>query len=95
MSSQYLAPILAYVIVANPATYKLTAGILGSWIANSEGTAKLGGLVLHAIVFLFLASLLASLLPKKAGFTSRPAGAAALPDLEGSPLVRISGVTNA
>jgi hypothetical protein len=69
MTWDYLIPIISYVIVANPATYKLTAGILGKWIADANGTAQIGGLILHAIVFLFLTSFLLALFrPKKDGF---------------------------
>lgn len=65
----YLIPIISYVIVANPATYKLTAGLLGKWIADANGTAQIGGLILHAIVFLFLTGFLLALFrPKKDGF---------------------------
>jgi hypothetical protein len=37
--------------------------VAGSWVATPEGTAKLGGLVLHAIVFVLLVSLLMRLFP--------------------------------
>ena len=65
----FLIAIVSYVIVANPATYKLTAGILGKWIADSNGTAQIGGLILHAVVYLFLTGFLLALFrPKKDGF---------------------------
>ncbi len=66
--NQYIAPILAYVIVAHPVTYKLTSSFLGTWVASPDGAAKLGGLLLHAVVYLFLAALLIRLMsPKKEG----------------------------
>jgi len=53
-----LTPALAYIVVAHPKTYELTRGIAGSWVATQDGLAKTGGLVLHAIVFILLVSLL-------------------------------------
>jgi hypothetical protein len=91
---EFLPPVLAYVVVANPATYKLTSKVLGGWVSSPDGAAKLGGLVLHAIVFLFLLSLIYKLFfPRMSGYmhagwgkghdiTSR--GGA--DSLEGSPL---------
>jgi hypothetical protein len=58
-----LLPAIAYMIVASPETYKLVRSIAGSWVATPEGTAKLGGLVLHAIVFVLLVTLLMRLFP--------------------------------
>lgn len=46
--------ILAFLIAANPAVYRATRGVLGSWVATQEGTAKFGGLILHAIVLVLL-----------------------------------------
>lgn len=54
----YLTPTLAFVLVANPKTYELTRSVLGSWVASQDGLAKTGGLILHAIVFILLVSLL-------------------------------------
>jgi hypothetical protein len=34
--------------------YKLTRSLGGDWIAASDGCAKMGGLILHAIVFALL-----------------------------------------
>ena len=53
-----LTPALAYILVAHPKTYELTRSIAGSWVATQDGLAKTGGLVLHAIVFVILVSLL-------------------------------------
>jgi len=61
----YVLPAVAYMIVASPQTYQMVRSVAGSWVATPEGTAKLGGLILHAIVFVLLASLLMSLFPKK------------------------------
>jgi hypothetical protein len=53
----YIVPAVLYALVASPATYQATRKVLGSWVATSEGTAKFGGLILHAIVFILLATL--------------------------------------
>ena len=54
----YLTPALAFFLVANPKTYEMTRGVFGSWVATQDGCAKTGGLILHAAVFILLASLL-------------------------------------
>ena len=58
----YLTPALAFFLVANPKPYELTRSVLGSWVATQDGVAKTGGLILHAFVFILLASLLMRLL---------------------------------
>lgn len=58
MSSQLILPLVAYLLVASPAGHKATRSVLGSWVATPEGTAKLGGLLLHGIVFILLVSFL-------------------------------------
>lgn len=58
----FVVPIATYVAVSNPATYKLTSGILGQWVANSAGTPNIGGLILHAIVFILLTGFLLGIL---------------------------------
>jgi hypothetical protein len=60
---------LVFAIVASPETYKLTRSIGGDWIASSDGAAKLGGLLLHAIVFVILSKLIYKMLKaKKSGY---------------------------
>ena len=59
-----LLSIVAFLIVANPETYKLTRSILGAWVATPEGTAKTAGLVLHALVFVLVMWLLKTLYKK-------------------------------
>ena len=49
--------LICFLIAANPAVYRATRSVLGGWIATPEGTAKLGGLILHAVVFIMLVSL--------------------------------------
>jgi hypothetical protein len=62
-----------YVIVANPATYKIVRGILGNWVASADGVATLAGLVLHAFVYVILTGLVLYLLmPKSSGYSPGP-----------------------
>jgi uncharacterized membrane protein YhiD involved in acid resistance len=60
----FIVPGVAFAIVSSPATYQLTRGIAGSWIASAEGAATPAGLFLHTLVFLFLLFLLGKYLPK-------------------------------
>ena len=53
---------LTFIAVSHPATYRATRGVLGSWVATQEGLPKMGGLVLHAIVFLLVLQLLWTLM---------------------------------
>jgi len=69
MSLNYLVPFALYVAVASPATYKLTRGVAGSWIASAEGLATVPGLLLHALVFVLVAGYLMRLLnPRASGY---------------------------
>ena len=54
----FILPLVLFFIFANPATFKLLRGILGGWVASPEGLPKLGGLVLHAVVFVLLVGFL-------------------------------------
>jgi uncharacterized membrane protein YhiD involved in acid resistance len=67
----YVIPFLAYVIVANPATYKAVRGILGGWVASAEGLATFPGLLLHALVFVLLVGFLMRVVPRISGFETR------------------------
>jgi hypothetical protein len=67
----YVIPFLAYVLVANPATYKAVRGILGGWVASAEGLATFPGLLLHALVFVLLVGFLMRVVPRISGFETR------------------------
>lgn len=88
MSLNYLVPFVLYAVIASPATYKLTRGVAGSWIASAEGLATVPGLLLHALVFVLVVGYLMRLLnPRASGFgheTRRKGLGAALPDLVGT-----------
>jgi hypothetical protein len=42
---------LLFFLIANPATFQVMRGILGSWVASDGGCPTGPGLVLHAIVY--------------------------------------------
>ena len=65
-----IVPLLTFVLVANPMAFKFTRGIFGDWVAGPEGLATIPGLLLHALVFLFLVKILGS---GRSKFTSRGA----------------------
>jgi hypothetical protein len=63
-----MSPVISavlFAIVASPETYKLTRSLGGDWIASSDGAAKMGGLILHAIVFVILSKLVWKMLKKQ------------------------------
>lgn len=65
----YIVPAVLYALVASPATYQATRKVFGNWVATYDGTAKIGGLILHAIVFILLATLAMRYFPsKRSGF---------------------------
>lgn len=65
-----LLTVASFVAVSHPATYKTTSKFLGSWIATPDGLPKMGGLILHAVVFIFLVGLLMTLFRgKRSGFS--------------------------
>ena len=50
-----LVPFAVFFAVANPATFKLTRSIAGSWVAAADGLPTTAGLLLHALVFVIVA----------------------------------------
>ena len=63
-----MSPIVSavlFAIVASPEMYKLTRSLGGDWIATSDGCAKMGGLILHAIVFALLSHFVWKMLMSK------------------------------
>jgi hypothetical protein len=64
-----ILPFVAFVAVANPATYKAVRSVAGNWVSNAEGRATFPGLLLHALVFVILVSLLMRFVkPRLSGF---------------------------
>jgi hypothetical protein len=61
----YIVPTVLYALVASPMTYQKTRDVFGSWVATQDGLAKTGGLILHALVFILLATLAMRYFPSK------------------------------
>lgn len=57
--------IIFFMLLASPFMFRLTSGLLGYWIANSDGLPTIAGLFLHAIVFIIVTHV------KISGFSSR------------------------
>ena len=58
----YIVLAVLFIVLASPATYKLTSGVLGSWIASSAGCATQTGALVHAAVFAAVALAIGALL---------------------------------
>ena len=84
----YVIPAVLYALVASPVTYQATRGVLGGWVASSEGTARIGGLILHAIVFIVLATLAMRYFPGKRSGYNHP-GAVSQQEGMGTKLVEV------
>ena len=57
-TSAYLLPLILFMIFASPATFKAVRGVAGSWVASAEGEAKFAGLLLHAVLFVWVVGFL-------------------------------------
>jgi hypothetical protein len=63
-------PFVAYLIVANPATYKAVRGVAGSWVASADGLPTMAGLALHAVVLILLVTaIMRFIVPSKSKFS--------------------------
>ena len=51
MLSKAVMLAVVFVLIASPATYKLTSGLLGRWIASPAGCPSQNGVLFHAAVF--------------------------------------------
>lgn len=70
----YVIPTVLYALVASPMTYQKTRDVFGSWVATQDGLAKTGGLILHALVFILLATLAMRYFPSKRSGYDNPDG---------------------
>jgi len=53
-----LAIVLLFALIASPYLFKTVAGLLGSWVANTNsGSPTPAGLLLHGLVFVVLSGL--------------------------------------
>ncbi len=57
-TSAYLLPLILFMVFASPATFKAVRGIAGGWVASAEGEAKFAGLLLHAVLFVWVVGFL-------------------------------------
>lgn len=62
-----IIPFLTFILLANPQAFLLVRSIAGGWVASADGVPKVGGLLLHALVFVILTHVLWTLVygPKK------------------------------
>jgi hypothetical protein len=49
---------LLFMVLAAPVAFQTVRGVLGGWIATVEGLPKIGGLAVHALVFMVLSTLI-------------------------------------
>ena len=54
----YLIPLIAFMIFANPATFMMVRGVAGNWVSNNMGRASDAGLLLHAVIFVLIVGFL-------------------------------------
>lgn len=54
--SKKVVPFIVFFLVANPETFKLTRSIAGGWVASTYGVPTTMGLLLHALVYVLLAT---------------------------------------
>jgi hypothetical protein len=68
-----IIPFITFFIVANPETFKLVRSVAGGWVASADGCPTTAGLLLHALVFVIVCSLLWSMFYGKSGYELKPA----------------------
>jgi hypothetical protein len=49
---------LVFLIVAHPQTFKFMRKYAGEWVSNKEGCPTRNGLLLHAVVFMWITYLM-------------------------------------
>ena len=54
--SKNVVPFIVFFLVANPETFKLTRSLFGSWVGSTYGVPSNMGLLLHALVYVLLAT---------------------------------------
>ncbi len=54
--SKKVVPFIVFFLVANPETFKLTRSVFGGWVASTYGVPTNMGLLLHALVYVLLAT---------------------------------------
>ena len=56
--ANYIIPLIAFMILASPATFMMVRGVAGNWVSNNMGRASNAGLLLHAIIFVLIVGFL-------------------------------------
>ena len=49
-----IIPFLTFALLASPQAFLLVRSVAGGWVATTDGQPKVGGLLLHALVFVLL-----------------------------------------
>jgi hypothetical protein len=49
---------LLFMLLAAPVAFQAVRSVLGGWIATAEGLPKIGGLAVHALVFMLLSTMI-------------------------------------
>ncbi len=65
----YLIPLIAFMIFANPATFMMVRGVAGNWVSNNMGRASTPGLLLHGLIFILIVGFLMTQLNKSSYLT--------------------------
>lgn len=52
--SKKIIPFTMFALISSPQLYEMTRSLFGAWVATAEGTPKMAGLLLHALVFVIL-----------------------------------------
>lgn len=64
-------PFTVFFLVANPATFKAVASVLGKWVADSQGLPTQAGVLLHALVFVILCSIVWRMFYMRSGYAEK------------------------
>jgi hypothetical protein len=53
-----LIPFTTFAVIASPQMFEMTRKVFGGWVASADGCPKMGGLLLHALVFVIITHIL-------------------------------------
>jgi len=71
--SQYLIPLVLFIALASPMSFKTVRGVLGGWVASPEGQAKFLGLLVHGLIFVITVGyIMRRVSPYWSNFTRQP-----------------------
>ena len=49
-----IIPFVMFALLASPQAFQAVRSVAGGWVATTDGLPKVGGLLLHALVFVVL-----------------------------------------